>query len=152
MSKICILILGLLIVAFYGGGCSKLNCNSAAHSLGRLLACWCLIVVPLIQPLQAQEYTLHTFEKLQLTDKFWTEAPAIADLNRDGHNDIIAGPYWYQGPDFKKRQEYYPATLTTKVKRTDGHEEVIECRPRSLSRGRTCWRRRQFVLVLATRK
>jgi hypothetical protein len=31
-------------------------------------------------------------------------------------NDIISGPWWWEGPDFKKRHEYYPATTTFKLK------------------------------------
>ena len=30
------------------------------------------------------------------------------DFNKDGKVDIVAGPYWYAGPDFKVRTEFYP--------------------------------------------
>ena len=46
----------------------------------------------------AADTTLHSFKKIQLTDKFWSEGATFADLNRDGHNDIISGPYWWEGP------------------------------------------------------
>jgi hypothetical protein len=72
------------------------------------------------------DYVLHTFNKIQLTDKLWSEAPAIGDINRDGHLDIVVGPYWYEGPDFKNRHIFYPATESFKRKRADGTEEVIE--------------------------
>jgi hypothetical protein len=74
---------------------------------------------------QVDDHTLHTFRKIQLTDEFWTEAVAIGDINRDGHIDIVAGPYWYEGPEFKKRHEFYPATHTFKFKKADGTEETI---------------------------
>ncbi|MBL6766476.1 MAG: hypothetical protein ISQ14_16095, partial [Verrucomicrobiae bacterium] len=32
-----------------------------------------------------------------------------ADLNRDGQVDLIYGPHWYAGPDFKQHNEFYPA-------------------------------------------
>lgn len=32
----------------------------------------------------------------------------IADVNRDGKMDVVSGPYWYAGPDFKERAELYP--------------------------------------------
>jgi hypothetical protein len=31
------------------------------------------------------------------------EGCAIADLNRDGKPDILAGPWWFAGPDFDRR-------------------------------------------------
>ena len=55
---------------------------------------------------------LHTFTRLQLSDQFWSEGANAGDLNNDGVKDIISGPYWWQGPDYKTRHEYYPATTT----------------------------------------
>jgi hypothetical protein len=62
------------------------------------------------------ESTLRTFRKIQLTDQFWGEGASYGDFNKDGVMDVVSGPYWYAGPDFKKRQEYYPATQTFKLK------------------------------------
>jgi hypothetical protein len=59
---------------------------------------------------------LHTFKKIRLHDQFWSEGANFGDLNNDGKNDLIAGPWWWEGPDFKKRHEYYPATTTFKLK------------------------------------
>jgi hypothetical protein len=56
------------------------------------------------------------FQKLQLSDKFWAEGIAVADVNRDGHMDIISGPYWYEGPDFKFRHEILRATQAFTLK------------------------------------
>src|SRR6218665_587580 len=47
------------------------------------------------------------WETKQLDDKFRSEGGAIADLNKDGKADIVSGPYWYEGPDFKERHELY---------------------------------------------
>src|SRR6266567_7961659 len=69
---------------------------------------------------------LHTFKKIQLTDKFWAEGAAYGDFNHDGKIDVASGPFWYEGPDFKKRHEFYPANATFKHKKNDGTEEVIE--------------------------
>jgi hypothetical protein len=49
-----------------------------------------------------------TFKKLRLTDKFYSEGAYYADFNKDGHLDVVSGPYWYEGPDFQKRHEIYP--------------------------------------------
>jgi hypothetical protein len=58
---------------------------------------------------------LHTFRKIQLSDQFWSEGANAGDLNKDGSLDIISGPYWWEGPEFKTRHEYYPATTTFKL-------------------------------------
>src|SRR5215470_3570536 len=68
----------------------------------------------------------HHFKKTQLSDKFWCEGATFGDFNHDGKMDIVAGPYWYEGPDFKKRHEYYPATKTFTRKNAEGKEETIE--------------------------
>src|SRR5512134_1383854 len=73
-----------------------------------------------------EEHLLHTFKKTQLTDKFWSEGATFGDLNRDGKPDIVSGPYWYEGPDFMKRHEFYPATATFKRKQADGPDQTIE--------------------------
>jgi hypothetical protein len=59
---------------------------------------------------RAETYTVSAFDKIQLTDQFWSEGAAFGDLNRDGYNDIVSGPYWYEGPDFKKRHEFRQAS------------------------------------------
>jgi FG-GAP-like repeat len=59
---------------------------------------------------------LHTFKRIQLSDQFWSEGANAADLNNDGVKDIISGPYWWAGPDYQKRYEYYPATATFQLK------------------------------------
>ena len=52
----------------------------------------------------------------QLNDQFWSEGASFGDLNNDGVNDIISGPWWWEGPSFKTRHEYYPATTTFQLK------------------------------------
>ncbi len=62
------------------------------------------------------EHTLHSFKKIQLSDQFWSEGANLGDFNKDGNMDIVSGPYWWEGPDFKARHEYYPATKTFELK------------------------------------
>jgi hypothetical protein len=49
------------------------------------------------------------YRKLQLSDAFLAEGSTFADLDNDGHADVISGPYWYAGPGFEKRHVIYPA-------------------------------------------
>ena len=90
----------------------------------RLLLLAALLSSPVLSP--AKDHVLHSFKKTQLSDKFWCEGATFGDLNRDGKLDIVSGPFWYEGPDFTKRHEFYPATATFKLKRADGSEETIE--------------------------
>lgn len=55
----------------------------------------------------AEEPTLK-YQKLTLTDKFYCEGAYFADFNKDGKMDVVSGPFWYEGPDFKKTHEYRP--------------------------------------------
>ena len=76
--------------------------------------------------LMAKDYLLHQFQRTQLSDKFWCEGATFGDLNRDGKGDIVSGPFWYEGPDYQKRHEYYPPKATFKLKQADGTEKVID--------------------------
>jgi hypothetical protein len=49
------------------------------------------------------------FEKIVLTDEYLCDGINAGDFNRDGHVDVVAGPYWYEGPAFTTRHEFYPA-------------------------------------------
>lgn len=71
-------------------------------------------VVRCLQPATGED--LHSFQRLQLNDQFWCEGANFGDLNHDGKDDVISGPWWYEGPDFQKRHESYPATTTFSLK------------------------------------
>ena len=49
-----------------------------------------------------------SFTKQQLSDKFFAEGAAIGDFNHDGKMDVVAGPFWFEGPDFTVEHTYYP--------------------------------------------
>jgi hypothetical protein len=68
---------------------------------------------------------LHSFKKVRATDQFWAEGAAIGDFNHDAKMDIVSGAYWYEGPEFKKRREIYPANATFKRKKADGMEQTV---------------------------
>lgn len=39
----------------------------------------------------------------QALDRFFSEGIATGDINGDGHVDLVVGPFWIEGPDFKNR-------------------------------------------------
>lgn len=57
--------------------------------------------------LAENEFIIHTFEKIQLSSTFYAEGVAIGDVSGNGQNDVVCGPYWYEGPDFENRFAYY---------------------------------------------
>ena len=75
-----------------------------------------LASVPLAGPDPARAQDLHTFTRMQLSDQFWSEGANAGDLNNDGVSDVISGPWWWEGPDYSKRHEFYPATTTFQLK------------------------------------
>jgi len=60
-------------------------------------------------PLLVQAAELHTFERVQLIDRYYSEGINAADIDGDGHMDAIHGPFWFAGPDFKKSSIIYQA-------------------------------------------
>jgi hypothetical protein len=70
----------------------------------------CLAFLSLVSMLDAAEHRLHTFKKIQLSDQFWSEGAGLGDFNKDGKPDVVSGPYWWAGPDFKQRHEYDATT------------------------------------------
>lgn len=89
------------------------------HHLVRLIACIA------VSSVLAEEYTIHEFHKHTLNREFWAEGADVGDFNNDGTNDIVSGPYWYQGPDYTKRFEYYPAREASVIKWAKNKTEVI---------------------------
>lgn len=49
-----------------------------------------------------------SFEKYQLSDEFFSEGASYGDINQDGVNDMVSGPYVYFGPKFDTKTEIYP--------------------------------------------
>ncbi len=60
---------------------------------------------------------LHLFERQELSNEFWSEGAAFGDINRDGKQDVVAGPFWYPGPDFKTRHAFMADDRVSKSKK-----------------------------------
>lgn len=67
----------------------------------------------------ADEYVLHSFTRQALTDVYYSEGAAAGDLNNDGAVDVVYGPYWYEGPEFKAKHEIYPARAQPRERYAD---------------------------------
>lgn len=50
-----------------------------------------------------------SFRKIVLTRDYYCDGIHTGDINRDGHADVVAGPYWYAGPEFTSARAFYPA-------------------------------------------
>ncbi|MFG0335934.1 MAG: FG-GAP repeat domain-containing protein [Maioricimonas sp. JB049] len=84
---------------------SRFRFNAPVLSLSIVLAAVCGSV-----PARGEEdATAVMFEKVVLTNRYYCDGVTTGDINRDGHTDIVAGPYWYEGPAFAKAHEFYPA-------------------------------------------
>ena len=78
----------------------------------RLLAALSTALVTLMVSAPAAQTPAPAFTRIQLHDQFWSEGASAADLNNDGVVDVVAGPWWWEGPDFTTRHEFYPARTT----------------------------------------
>lgn len=68
-----------------------------------------LLLAGVVEGIHSQDLALHSFQRQQLTDVYYSEGIAAGDLNRDGISDIVYGPYWYAGPSYTEKREIYPA-------------------------------------------
>lgn len=51
------------------------------------------------------------FRVQRIDDFYYAWGADVADIDRDGTPDVISGPFYYLGPDFTTRHEYYPARV-----------------------------------------
>ena len=56
-----------------------------------------------------KEQTSPRFRVQCISDFYYSWGADVADFNKDGNLDIVAGAYIYYGPDFTKHREIYPA-------------------------------------------
>lgn len=86
---------------------------------------WPLAVITILTPTlpAADEYKLHSFSRQQLTNEYYSEGANAGDINGDGKMDVVSGPYWYEGPDFKTKHELYPA----KPQNREGYADNFFC-------------------------
>ena len=75
----------------------------------RFLVCACLwSCLSANVTLQADDaLTVHSFERKQLTNEYYSEGAHAGDINKDGVVDVVYGPFWFEGPEFTKKHEFY---------------------------------------------
>ncbi|MCA9099590.1 MAG: VCBS repeat-containing protein, partial [Planctomycetales bacterium] len=88
----------------------KLRAGDSDTQMNHVLAAFAASVTPENAPPQTVEAgtTGGGFDKVVLTREYLCDGINRGDINRDGHVDVVAGPYWYAGPDFTSRQAFYP--------------------------------------------
>lgn len=69
-----------------------------------LLASVCIIATT---PATADDWTVRSFQRQQLTDVYFSEGVGVGDINADGIADIVYGPYWFAGPDYDQKHEIF---------------------------------------------
>jgi len=53
------------------------------------------------------------FREQRISDFYYAWSAAAADINHDGILDIVAGPFYYLGPDYQVSREIYPSQTAT---------------------------------------
>ena len=80
--------------AFYVGGTGEVRFKDVSHKD--------------LQPRVAEpEKVSSKFRMQTLNEFYYSWGPAVADFNRDGTPDIVAGPYYYLGPEYTTAREIY---------------------------------------------
>ncbi|MHB1082520.1 MAG: PVC-type heme-binding CxxCH protein [Prosthecobacter sp.] len=61
----------------------------------------------LLAAAQLHAETQISWKRQQLHGDFYSEGAGIGDINGDGKPDVVAGPFWWEGPAFEKKHAYY---------------------------------------------
>jgi putative membrane-bound dehydrogenase-like protein len=81
------------------------------RTLGRFLASTFVVAGSFCTGLTtaAADPVLLSFARQPLNGTYYSEGANAGDLNKDGHPDVVYGPFWYAGPKFTEAKEIYPA-------------------------------------------
>jgi putative membrane-bound dehydrogenase-like protein len=55
----------------------------------------------------AEDFSLHRFERIPLTDTYYSEGAGAGDIDGDQIIDAVYGPYWFKGPKFDQGFEIF---------------------------------------------
>jgi hypothetical protein len=96
------------------------------NNLILVLGCLCIIFTSCAQN-QPEKLTKVRFKKYILATDFISEGATVADVNKDGKTDVMAGAYWYEAPNwtahrFAKSIMFGPkGTILEKIKPNEGY-------------------------------
>ena len=80
-------------VALYAGGSGEVRFKEISYK-------------DLNSRFEPKEKASSNFEVQRISDFYYAWCAAAADINRDGILDVIAGPFYYLGPDYTERREF----------------------------------------------
>jgi hypothetical protein len=81
---------------------------SSPHIHTRRVVLILIVFLALSCSLKAEEVV---WQKIALTDQYYSDGVNAGDFNRDGDVDVVAGPYWYAGPEFTEAVAFYPPNI-----------------------------------------
>jgi len=82
-------------IALYAGGSGSITFKDIAYK-------------DLMRQSEPAEKVSSHFRMQRISDFYYAWCAAVADINRDGHLDIVAPPFYYLGPGFTDRREFKP--------------------------------------------
>jgi hypothetical protein len=83
-------------MALYAGGTGEVRYKEVSHK-------------DLNSKVDPKEAVSTNFQMQRLSDFYYGWCAAAADINHDGVMDVIAGPFYYLGPDYTERREFTAA-------------------------------------------
>jgi len=79
-------------IALYAGGAGEIRFKEVSYK-------------DLNHKTEPKEIVSKNFQMQRLSDFYYAWCAAVADINHDGVNDVIAGPFYFLGPDYIERRE-----------------------------------------------
>ena len=79
-------------IALYAGGAGEVRFKDVSYK-------------DLNHKTEPKEIVSGNFQMQRISDFYYAWCAAVADINHDGVNDVIAGPFYFLGPDYTERRE-----------------------------------------------
>jgi putative membrane-bound dehydrogenase-like protein len=75
-----------------------------------VIKCCALLIICAVAPVfsSSAQSSSADFRRLRLSETFYSEGATFGDIDADGVQDIVSGPFWYAGPEFSSAHEFMP--------------------------------------------